>query len=53
MKQTIPKEYTECPICFRDYSFIRCRVTLKNPTRNRCLECAQKEPLTQNSGKLF
>ncbi len=49
-----PKDWTECPACFRDYSFIRCRITLKNPTRNLCLECAIKEPtLTEPSGKLF
>lgn len=39
----IPEEWVSCPKCFRPYSFIRCRVSLRNPNRERCLECAVQE----------
>lgn len=41
--EKIPDEWVNCPKCGRPYGFIRCRVTLQNPKRERCLGCAVEE----------
>lgn len=38
-----PKDHVWCPVCGRPYGFIRCRITLRNPTRNLCMACAVEE----------
>lgn len=43
-------ENIECPKCQRPYSFIRARVTMQNPVRNRCLECGAKEQEEEKRG---
>lgn len=40
--KTIPKEWVTCPLCDRDYSFIRCRVTDRDG-KNHCLSCPELE----------
>jgi len=47
--EKIPQDQIECPLCHRPYSFIRARVTLKNPYRNMCLECGSR---LEREGKL-
>lgn len=39
----IPKEWVWCPVCGQMYGFVRARVSLGNPQRERCLVCAEKE----------
>lgn len=42
--EKIPEDWVICPECNLPYGFIKCRITLRNPTRNMCLKCAvQKE----------
>lgn len=41
--EKIPEEWIQCPGCYRWYGFVNCRVSLRNPRRERCLGCAIKE----------
>lgn len=36
-----PIDNIRCPVCLRNYSYIRARVTLQDPKRDWCLVCCR------------
>lgn len=50
--EKIPDEWIHCPKCGVMYGFIKCRVSLKNPRRERCLSCAVIEEQEAKASRL-
>lgn len=48
-----PIDNIRCPVCLRNYSYIRARVTLQGPKREICLSCGatQEKELSQRKQK--
>ncbi len=43
VSEHVPEEWIICPACKRYYGFVRCRISLGYPKRERCLDCAIEE----------
>lgn len=48
--EKIPEDWVKCPVCDRQYGFIRCRIT--SQAKNYCLRCfiEQRDARLQTGG---